>query len=536
MQTGSTVSRRVAAAVLVAGSFLILANLGNRYLWADEAETALLARNILHYGVPRAFDGKNLVSQELGRDYDANYLWRWTPWLPKYVAAASFLVLGESTASARLPFALIGILCIAALYLLALRLFEDPWTAALAMAFLAFSVPFLLYVRQCRYYSLAVLATIAGFHLLFGLVERRKGAAVGLVVALSVLFHSNYLPFVALLAGWAVCLPVFYPRREVLLRVAVAVSAALALNAPWFVFFRIFNKSADAERLYSVSRNLSNYYTWGNRFGFPLLAVALFLALLAWRRRAGAPLGAPHLRRFFFLLTFVGVYVAVISLAPWSFFRYLVGLLPVFALLLAYMCRAACAWNRAAGLAATGLLLFTGVFHTVSALPVPDPVYERVAEIDGSKPFNVWLPLYNYVDEVTHDFDGPIEGLVLLLRERARPADRVFISYGDLPLKFYTDLEVKGGQTGEDLSGWAMPDWVIVRAFYRFGDRPAMAADAERMRQYLGRLPRAAYRRLDVAILDLSWENIPEPSFHRFRTPQAGKPVRVMQRIRGDAP
>jgi hypothetical protein len=223
--------------------------------------------------------------------------------------------------------------------------------------------------------------------------------------------------------------------------------------------------------------------------------------------------------------------VGVIACAPWSFFRYLVGLLPVFALLLAYMCRVAWAWNRAAGALATAVLLCTGLVHRASALPLPDRGHERVAAADRSKPFDLWFPLYNYLYEITHDFDGPIEGIVGLLHARARPGDRVFVSYGDLPLKFYTDLEIKGGQTGEDLSGFT-PDWVIVRAFYRFGDRPSMRADAERMRDYLGQLPIAAYRKVDFDVPDLPWENIPEPSFHVFRTPVAGSPVRIMERVR----
>ncbi len=56
----------------------------------------------LVYGIPKAWDGKNLISQEVGREYHADYVWRWTPWIEKYLAAVSFAVFGESTLTARL--------------------------------------------------------------------------------------------------------------------------------------------------------------------------------------------------------------------------------------------------------------------------------------------------------------------------------------------------------------------------------------------------------------------------------------------------
>ena len=42
--------------------FLFLGNLSDRYLWGDEAETAMLAKNITRYGVPKVYDGKNTVT------------------------------------------------------------------------------------------------------------------------------------------------------------------------------------------------------------------------------------------------------------------------------------------------------------------------------------------------------------------------------------------------------------------------------------------------------------------------------------------
>src|SRR5438874_10579034 len=123
-----------AVAVVLVSALLIFFSLDTRILWIDEAETALLGRSILVHGVPTAFDGRNIISQEVGREYGSDYVWRWTPWLDKYVAAAAFAVLGESTFSARFPFALLGLVCVISMYPLALAFFRDRWIGVLAMA------------------------------------------------------------------------------------------------------------------------------------------------------------------------------------------------------------------------------------------------------------------------------------------------------------------------------------------------------------------------------------------------------------------
>lgn len=77
--------------------FFAFCNLDGRLFWEDEAETALLARSILHHGVPHVDDGQNHIVIH-GDPYDArNGVWTWSPWLPDYITAASFAVFGQTT-------------------------------------------------------------------------------------------------------------------------------------------------------------------------------------------------------------------------------------------------------------------------------------------------------------------------------------------------------------------------------------------------------------------------------------------------------
>lgn len=101
----------VLAAIFALGAFLLFYNLDGRLLWGDEAETAVLARNITRFGLPYTDDGRNVISlYGPSIDNNADGLWTWSPWLQEYIAAASFCLFGPSTWSARIPFAGIGFL------------------------------------------------------------------------------------------------------------------------------------------------------------------------------------------------------------------------------------------------------------------------------------------------------------------------------------------------------------------------------------------------------------------------------------------
>ena len=87
---------------------MLFSSLDNNYLWQDEAATALLGENIIQYGLPKVYDGKNIISQEAGIDYDDNFLHRWTSWGDNYIAALSMWMFGISTFGARFLFVIFG--------------------------------------------------------------------------------------------------------------------------------------------------------------------------------------------------------------------------------------------------------------------------------------------------------------------------------------------------------------------------------------------------------------------------------------------
>src|SRR5437016_2038212 len=107
--------------VAMLGLAVLLTNLGTDYLWADEGDTAVLASNMLKFGVPKAWDGVTFTVSDFGARENQQLVMVSTPWVQYYVAAASFLLFGENTLAARLPFALAGWMSILLAYFIVWR-------------------------------------------------------------------------------------------------------------------------------------------------------------------------------------------------------------------------------------------------------------------------------------------------------------------------------------------------------------------------------------------------------------------------------
>src|SRR5580692_6477510 len=113
--------------------FLAFCNLDGRPFWGDEAETALLARNVLKFGVPRVDDGVNRILLH-GDKFDArDGVWTWSPWLQDYITAGSFAIFGQTTWAGRAPFAFIGCISVVVLGFIAWQIYRSHRIALGAM-------------------------------------------------------------------------------------------------------------------------------------------------------------------------------------------------------------------------------------------------------------------------------------------------------------------------------------------------------------------------------------------------------------------
>jgi tetratricopeptide (TPR) repeat protein len=250
----------IAAMLVCAG--LGLASLDNQPFWDDEANTAIYARNLLHLKRITAWDSINLLgyglSGALGDDLGRELR---VPSLPAYVVAAGMLLGGENTTAARLPLVLAGVISVGLLALWLRRHLGRRFPYYLPALLLALSPAFLLYIRNCRYYALGVMFSLAVWlfwapgttrggrgkrgqarhyapsqsPLAWGLSDVLRYA--GAVTALVLLFWTHYLNAFALVAT----LPLFFldrryrQRRQYVLFGLLAATAGLYCLWIWIM-------------------------------------------------------------------------------------------------------------------------------------------------------------------------------------------------------------------------------------------------------------------------------------------------------------
>ena len=177
--------------------FAILVLIGSAMhpLWGDEAETALFARNIVHYGIPRGWDGVNIMGINDATVLDKHLINHSSPWLQYYLVADSFLFFGQSSFTARLPFIFISFFIIPLLYLFVKKITDSSQIAFLASLISSVSVPLILFSYQARYYSPAMVSGLLLSYSTISLLEKRLLPKVLFVVSCIVFFYSNYLVF-----------------------------------------------------------------------------------------------------------------------------------------------------------------------------------------------------------------------------------------------------------------------------------------------------------------------------------------------------
>jgi 4-amino-4-deoxy-L-arabinose transferase-like glycosyltransferase len=475
--------------ILCGSACLLLANLGNQYLWEDEAQTALISKTILTEGVPRGYDGKNFFSQENGAEYGENYIWRWHTWLPFYVLAGFYKVFGVSTFVSRLPFVLFGLGTIYMTYILARELWPVSRVPLISAGLLAICVPFILLCRQCRYYSMSMFFTVFSLYAYAALLNGRKYAWITLFVASTLLFHSQHFYFFVLFAAVLAHALIFARDR---LKVLTAVIVALGIaNGPWMVWLSgvtypgsYSDEMLNPDKLIGITiiflSDILKYV-----FPFWLIGVVLIWAIVRRVKTGRIPMpDKAFWYKLSLLLFFIILNIVVMAAtAPQPYFRYIAPSVPLLVILVALVIDAAAEIHFLAAAAVVVLLLATGQMR-------------------------------DYFYEITHDNKGPIKCIASYLNKNGSPDDIVAIPYGDMPLKFYTKMRVIGILTGEDLKPINDARWIILRK---------SPVSKESMGYILEILKQNKYKQTSLNCIDTLWENREEIGIHRFRESTDGR-------------
>lgn len=486
-------TRRTAALYAALGAialFVHLRGLGASALWQDEAETAVLAERILERGLPYVNDGRNLVSQNQGRDADERGVWSYSPWLALYAAAAGIAALGTTASAARLPFALCALGALVLLHRLSRRWSGSEGVAAGAVFLTLSSVPWLLHARQCRWYALGALCALYLWWSYEEFLADRPRARLHLVLASTVLFHANFLVFFAVAGGVAVQFLAAEARSRPAGRADLRAAAALFfLLAPPIAYYGVFARAGGAGGV-PVSRweNLREL-AWGlDAYVFPFVAAALALWAARGRERARRP------------LALLAGGAATLVLAPHFFFRYLVVFIPLAAHVLAETGAFLGERRRWAPAAGAAILLGTNLL-SIGFWGGTRPVFKR--------------DLLDFAAELRRPPVDTVLAAAALLSREGTPEDVALITYPDLSFMFHTPLRVVGGGQGSRPVRADEVRWAVVRSEAEKSSFP---------------LDWSKFEPVPLDVPNGPWGNRPDPGLHSFRTREDLPPAVVYRR------
>lgn len=520
---------------------LFFYGLGDTYLWQDEAQTALLGRSVLAHGVPMVGRGSESVSAVAGRDAGIGGIYFQVSWLQAYLAAASLKMFGESSWAARFPFAICGWLCVP-LGAWVLRSAGGTRAAARIYALLiALSVPFIISSRQARYYALAAVLTLLATGTYAALLTSIRGggrritsAALSFAVAASLLSLSFDITAVAVLGVLAVHW--MFLSRSPQMRFAqpfwLAWGVACLVLAAWFAISFTAASRHDGAGLASLPNRVRHgapYYLGQINAHIVPIPALLTLATL-WRKTIGGVRreDVDGLRRTAVLLAVVAVGGSLgAMLPPYRFFRYIVPIFPVFIGLVAIGLASLWSFSRAGKILSAvtvGALVTSNVPFVWSHAALSTLARSSSVITVRDRPIEYQVPLLLLIQEFRDPPRGPIAAATEYLRAHARANDIVVTTYGELPLKFHTGLEVYGGETAQLPPAQMQAQWLWPRHLKIY---PEVRASAEWIERQIAE---GRYQRVELNVVDRRWENREDPEEHIFSNPGPSGPRIVLYR------
>ncbi len=518
---------RAVALIALVSLPLFIYGLGTTYLWQDEAQTALLARSVLHYGVPMVGSGADSLSAVMGEDAGINGMYFQISWLQAYVTALSFKVFGESSWSARIPFAVAGWLCVPLVAWVVTQAGGSRQAARIAALLTATNIAFLICSRQARYYALTAAAALLVAGTYAKLVGRAasgqsiRATSAALAAPATLLVLSFDVTAMGILGVMAVYWMLFAGQS----RTAVPFWSAWLVPAGVLIAWIALSISAPIRQSNAGLASMPNRIWYGTFFyagqidSYVVPLPVLAMAVLAFRTRT---------RPAAILLSTFAVGAAIgVMLSPYRFFRYIVPSLP-FVIGLAGLGLATLAEKgrmaKIVAYAIVAVLAFSTVLHSLSR-SLMATIAESTGVItvrDRSVPIRV--PLAELLKEFRDPPRGPIATAIDYFGRHAKPTDMVVAAYEELPLKFHTSLRVYGGETAQLPRDGERPTWIWPRHLKPYRAVQASVTWIER------ELARGSYERIELDAIDRRWENREDPAEHIFTNPGPPGPRMVIYR------
>ncbi len=408
---------------MIVAAILLIGGARMHELWGDEAETALFARNILKFGVPRGWDGVNIMGMDNGLVLNENLINHTSPWAQYYMVAASFALFGQSSFTARIPSILLYLISIPIIYYLAIRITSKKRLGLLATIIAALSVQGILFGYQARYYELTNVCGLLFSWASLSLVEEGFWPSVLFILSGIMFYYANYVSWSAFYVATFVVTALYvwikndrvvfkrFIKKFLLLTIPIVVACL-----PWFLamrpfgsrgFFTIFPLSETISSFWSLSIDAWRPFHTAGVLPIGLVGLLVFVLVIGRRRLAGfRPLVFFVLLPFLFL-TIMTAYSAVAYVnTNLSNPRYTTVALAFFYMLGAFVFDELISWQRV-----IGVTIFL--------------IYLTTSLLTFNQPRNF---LYLYIREVVHPYQTPEILVADFLKTHASKGQTAFVN------------------------------------------------------------------------------------------------------------
>jgi len=526
-------------AILIISFLFIFLNLGNRTISGDESLTTVVSQTILENGYPSAlYDNNQLIIAKEGAyaNVFGKEVYAWNPWMQEYITALSLKLFGMNEFMLRFPFALFGFLTIILFYFFAKKLTNNNEISLLSTLILATSVPFLLHIRQVRWYPLVMFFSLALLYSYLMLLKKEKNALLYFTLSSIFLFHSNFFIFVSLFLGLAMHFIFFFKEEnkkdkiKIMRSVIIPLLVVLLFTAPWFYLTQMSKATYLKLNLMASIVNLliSIYYIFIYMFPFIFLCAIPFVLKKTDKLK---DIKKSYLLIFIVIITYLIILSLKIDALPGM--RSLIFLMPLFSLLSGIIIYGIKEKRKLIAYLLLILLILTNFLHifpfiffkgialnTMNSFYGADsPSYNKLSLYEKQNFINNTLKtryfFFDHIYEITHNYESSDKLIVDYMKKEGNKNDTFIASSSQNTILIYTAME----RTDFNASNFDKDkiDWIIIRGFKVRGDKEEKFVDLVNEKINLSN-----YENITINSLEERWADAPDPANHRFNTDKSG--------------
>lgn len=473
-------------------SFFVLVNLNNRVMYADESVTAMLGKNILTYGLPKAWDGKNLVMAGVnGNEFNESLIYIRDNWLAYYIAAAGQYIANFLGADAnvsvlfmRIIFSIFSIIGIVLFYFLVKDISKSTRITFFSLLLYATSIPIILHFRSIYYVALVPTLVISTVLFYRKVIERLSWKyCFGFIISSILLFHCLFVHFFIVILSLGT-IYIFFDRKRINIRFCITSLLLIALfTLPWWLYQRSFLDIVE-KNIFTRNNNFFQTligYLWQiHAYYFPFITVGAIAVILLIVRSISLKNHKSQILKIklkveslktVFIIAIPCIYNVIIISYFSSFLetRWLVACVPFIFVASAYLFDFIIKQSKFIGALVLTLVIMTNFFHIAPYLLIksmnidcdnidyfikpPIPFYDandsgwsnQKATLDEYIDKMCFVESYpiNFIEEIFNDYHNADEGIIKFLNLYADETQTVYLfGYQYETFAYYNNIQL----------------------------------------------------------------------------------------------